>query len=76
MTKIHTFNLLNVEEEIILEGKPIESFERISKIKEIILLGQDGAVRRIILSNLRPKLSRENRQYLEDLEETKRRFIK
>jgi len=36
-------------EEITLEGEPIESFERVSKIKEIILLGDDGNIRRIIL---------------------------
>lgn len=33
-----------------LMGEPIESFERVSKIKEIILLGEDGDIRRIILT--------------------------
>jgi len=32
-----------------LKGEPIESFERVSKIKEIILLGEDNEIRRIIL---------------------------
>lgn len=32
-----------------LKGEPIESFERVSKIKEIILLGEDGEIRRIII---------------------------
>jgi hypothetical protein len=32
-----------------LKGEPIESFERVSKIKEIILLGEDDNIRRIIL---------------------------
>jgi len=35
--------------DIELSGELIESFERISKIKEIILLGEDGEIRRIIL---------------------------
>jgi len=35
--------------DIELTGEPIESFERVSKIKEIILLGEDGEIRRIIL---------------------------
>jgi hypothetical protein len=32
-----------------LKGEPIESFERVEEIKEIILLGKDGGIRRIIL---------------------------
>jgi len=32
-----------------ITGDVIESFERVSKISEIILLGEDGEVRRIIL---------------------------
>ncbi len=32
-----------------LKGEPIESFERVSKIKEVILLGEDGEIRRIVL---------------------------
>jgi len=35
--------------EIILTGEMIESFERVSEIKEIILLGKKGEIRRIIL---------------------------
>ena len=35
--------------DIELTGESIESFERVSKIKEIILLGEDGEIRRIIL---------------------------
>ncbi len=38
-------------EEIELKGEAIESFERVEKIKEIILLGDKGRVRRIILEN-------------------------
>ena len=32
-----------------LKGEPIESFDRVSKITEIILLGEDNEIRRIIL---------------------------
>lgn len=32
-----------------LNGEAIESFEKVSKITEIILLGKDGEIRRIIL---------------------------
>lgn len=32
-----------------LKGEPIESFEKAHKIKEIILLGEDDEIRRIIL---------------------------
>lgn len=32
-----------------IKGDAIESFERVSKITEIILLGKDGEIRRIIL---------------------------
>ena len=37
------------KEFIELKGKCIESFERVSKIKEIILIGEDDEIRRIIL---------------------------
>jgi hypothetical protein len=44
------FDAVRTEYPIIkLKGEPIESFERVSKISEIILLGEDGEVRRIIL---------------------------
>ena len=42
--KINKNNIIN------LGGEPIESFERVSKIKEIILLGEDNEIRRIILA--------------------------
>ena len=32
-----------------LKGEPIESFDRVSKIIEVILLGEDGNIRRIII---------------------------
>jgi hypothetical protein len=32
-----------------MEGESIESFERVEKIKEIVILGVKGGVRRIIL---------------------------
>ncbi len=35
-------------EEIEIKGDAIESFERVEKIKEIILLGDKGGIRRII----------------------------
>jgi len=35
--------------DIELKGDAIESFERVEKIKEIILLGIKGGVRRIII---------------------------
>jgi len=38
-------------EEIELKGEAIESFERVEEIKEIILLGDKGGIRRIILEN-------------------------
>ena len=34
---------------IYFAGKVFDSFERVSKIKEIILLGEDDSIRRIIL---------------------------
>ena len=37
-------------EDIELKGDIIESFERVSNIKEIILLGSNGEIRRIILN--------------------------
>lgn len=37
-------------EDIELKGDAIESFERVEKIKEIILLGEKGGIRRIILN--------------------------
>lgn len=36
-------------EDIILKGEAIESFERVENISEIILLGEQGGVRRILL---------------------------
>ena len=36
-------------EDIIIKGKWIDSFERVDKIKEIILLGENGGIRRIII---------------------------
>jgi len=36
-------------EDIILKGKGIDSFERVEEIKEVILLGKKGGIRRIIL---------------------------
>ena len=33
-----------------LKGEAIESFERVEKIAEIILLGVDGGIRRIIIN--------------------------
>lgn len=38
-------------EDIELKGNAIESFERVEKIDEIILLGKNGGIRRIILEN-------------------------
>ena len=35
--------------EIELKGEAIESFERVEKIVEVILLGKDGGIRRIII---------------------------
>ena len=37
-------------DDITLKGEPIESFERVEKISEIVLLGEDGGVRRIIVA--------------------------
>lgn len=36
-------------ENLEIKGDAIESFEAVSKISEIILLGEDGEIRRIIL---------------------------
>jgi len=36
-------------ENIILKGKGVDSFERIERIKEVILLGENGGIRRIII---------------------------
>jgi len=36
-------------EDIILKGAGVDSFERVEKIKEVILLGEDGGIRRIII---------------------------
>ena len=36
-------------EQLEFTGKAIESFERVEEIVEIILLGRDGGIRRIIL---------------------------
>ena len=36
-------------DELEFKGEAIESFERVEKITEIIILGENGGVRRIIL---------------------------
>lgn len=36
-------------DDINLKGDIIESFERVEEIQEIILLGKDGGIRRIII---------------------------
>jgi hypothetical protein len=36
-------------EKIELKGEAVESFERVEEIEEVILLGVNGGVRRIIL---------------------------
>jgi hypothetical protein len=36
-------------QEITIKGKMIESFERVEQISEIIILGKNGGIRRIIL---------------------------
>ena len=36
-------------EELELKGEPIESFERVEEIEEIIILGSKGGIRRIVL---------------------------
>ena len=38
-------------EDIELTGDAIESFERVETIKEIILLGKKGGIRRIMIEN-------------------------
>lgn len=35
--------------DIIMKGEPIESFERVEEISEVILIGKEGGIRRIIL---------------------------
>ena len=42
-------------QDINLEGEAIESFERVDKIIEVILLGGDGGIRRIIIKDERKK---------------------
>lgn len=37
------------QNEIEITGESIESFERVEKISEIILLGKDGGIRRILI---------------------------
>lgn len=37
-------------EDIIMKGDAIESFERVEPIREIILLGDKGGVRRILIN--------------------------
>ena len=37
--------------ELTLKGDVIESFERVEEIEEIILLGKNGGIRRIILED-------------------------
>jgi len=46
---------IRIEEEkkknsLIISGKDIESFERIDKISEVILLGKKGNIRRLIIN--------------------------
>jgi hypothetical protein len=42
--------LINEKGDILeLKGESIEGFERVEKIKEIVLLGEKGGIRRIIL---------------------------
>jgi hypothetical protein len=36
-------------QEITIKGEMIESFERVEQISEIIILGKNGGIRRIIL---------------------------
>jgi len=36
-------------EDITLSGAGIDSFERVERIKEVILLGENGGIRRIII---------------------------
>ena len=38
-------------EHIILKGEAVEGFERVEEIKEIILLGKKGGIRRIIIKD-------------------------
>ena len=40
---------MKTDNRIELRGEIIESFERIDQIKEVILLGKNGEIRRIIL---------------------------
>lgn len=40
---------MKTKDKIELRGDAIESFERLEKIKEIILLGNKGGIRRIII---------------------------
>jgi len=35
--------------ELELSGEAVDTFERVEKIAEVILLGEDGGIRRIIL---------------------------
>ena len=49
-------------EDIRIDGEAIESFERVSKIKEIILLGEDGNIRRIIVTEHKGNNSGEKRK--------------
>lgn len=39
-------------DDIVLKGESIESFERLEGISEIILLGNKGGIRRIILNDV------------------------
>lgn len=36
-------------EDIILTGRGVDSFERVERIKEVILLGENGGIRRILI---------------------------
>jgi len=47
--KISVFATRTEHPIIELKGEPIESFDRVSKIIEVILLGEDGNIRRIII---------------------------
>jgi len=37
--------------DLMIKGDAIESFERVEKIKEIIILGINGGIRRIIIKD-------------------------
>jgi len=39
-------------DDIIMKGDVIESFERVERIESIILIGENGGVRRIVIKNI------------------------